>query len=239
MRLEGKVAIVTGGGRGIGRATSELFAAEGATVYAVDLEIDGYQADRVHQRTLDVGELAGWRQLVNEVVAAEGRIDVLVNNAGIVKSYEAIADVAIEDWDLVLQTNLSGTFYGMREVVPVMQRQGGGSIVNVSSIWGVNGTYGVAAYQASKGGVRTLTKNAAVTYAPDRIRVNTVVPGLVETPIIEGADPAAKQVIVDATPLARGADPSELAQAILFLASDEASFVTGSELVADGGFLAL
>lgn len=239
MRLRDKVAIITGGGRGIGRAEAELFSAEGATVYAADLEIGQYDAEGVTQRVLDVGDLGGWKQLVAEVLDAHGRIDVLVNNAGAVIAYETITEIDPDAWQIALRTNLTGTFYGMHEVIPAMQEQGGGSIVNTSSTWGVTGTQGVVGYQAAKGGVRTLTKNAAVTYATEKIRVNTVIPGLIETPAIELADPAAKQAIVDATPMARGASPRELAQATLFLASDDASFVTGSELVVDGGFLAL
>jgi NAD(P)-dependent dehydrogenase (short-subunit alcohol dehydrogenase family) len=237
--LDGRVAIVTGGGRGIGRATSELLASQGATVHAVDLEVGRYEARGVVQRTMNVGDLGGWRQLVSAVLAAHGRIDVLVNNAGIVRAYETITDVALDDWELVLRTNLTGAFYGMHEVIPPMRAQGRGSIINISSVWGVSGTYGVAPYQASKGGVRALTKNAAVTYARDGIRVNTVVPGLIETPILQGAEPGAKEAIVSATPLARSADPGELAHGVLFLASDASSFVTGAELVVDGGFLAL
>jgi NAD(P)-dependent dehydrogenase (short-subunit alcohol dehydrogenase family) len=233
VRLKDKVAVVTGAGSGIGSATTALFAEEGATVIGADLT--GSDAGAV--RRLDVGNLAGWEALVADVVAEYGTIDVLVNNAGIVKAYEGVADVTLEDWRAVLRVNLDGVFFGMRTVIPVMREHGGGSVVNVSSIWGIAGAPGVAAYQASKGAVRTLSKSAALTHAGDGIRVNSLHPGLVMTPLIAAQDDALTQGIVDATPLGRGADPRELAYAALFLSCGESSFVTGTELVVDGGYL--
>jgi NAD(P)-dependent dehydrogenase (short-subunit alcohol dehydrogenase family) len=232
MRLEGKVAIVTGASSGIGAAIAALFEEEGATVVGADIAANGGPV-----RQLDVGDLDGWHALVADVRAEHGTVDVLVNNAGIVKAYEGIVDVDLEDWRAVLRVNLDGVFYGMRAVIPAMQANGGGAIVNFSSIWGIAGAAGVAAYQASKGAVRTLTKNAALTYAGDGIRANSIHPGLVMTPLIAAQDPAITQVVVDATPLGRGAEPRELAYGALYLACDESSFVTGTELVIDGGYL--
>jgi len=235
MRLNGKVAIVTGAANGIGAAIAALFREEGATVYAVDIAAD--PASEVHR--MDVGEPDGWQQLLTEIADRHHGVDILINNAGIVKHYEGIAEVDLDAWDEVLRVNLHGTFLGMRAVIPWMRRARRGSIVNFSSIWGIAGASGVAAYQASKGAVRTLTKNAAITYASDGIRANSVHPGLVLTPLIAAQDDAVTQTVIDATPLGRGAQPRELAYGALYLASDEASFVTGSELVIDGGYLAV
>lgn len=238
MRLEDKVAIVTGASNGIGHATAELFAEEGATVYGGDLAVpDGGERKTVRDRTLDVGDLDSWAALVNEIVDQHDRIDIVVNNAGIVHTYDTITEVSLEDWDTVLRVNLSGVFFGMRTVIPVMQRGGGGSIVNFSSIWGIAGAPGVAPYQASKGAVRTLTKNAAMTYVGDGIRANSVHPGLVYTPLIAAQDAGLTQGVLDATPMKRGADPREIAYGVLYLASDESRFVTGTEFVIDGGYL--
>lgn len=234
MRLANKVAIVTGAAGGIGAATADLFAEEGATVIRLDLDPHGSRA----VREFDVRDEEQWTSIVAETVAAYGRIDILVNNAGIVKAYEGITDVSLDDWNLVLDVNLRGTFLGMRSVIPVMQKNQGGSIVNVSSIWGIAGAVGVAAYQASKGAVRTLTKNAALTYVSDGVRANSIHPGLVMTPLIAAqADDVTAQAVAT-TPMKRGAQPREIAYGALFLASDESSFVTGTELVIDGGFLA-
>lgn len=234
MRLTNKVAIVTGAAGGIGAATADLFAQEGATVIRLDLAANG--SDSV--REFDVRDEEQWASIVAKTVAAYGRIDILVNNAGIVKAYEGITDVSLEDWNLVLDVNLRGTFLGMRSVIPIMQKNQGGSIVNVSSIWGIAGAVGVAAYQASKGAVRTLTKNAALSYVSDGVRANSIHPGLVMTPLIAAqADDVTAQAVAT-TPMKRGAQPLEIAYGALFLASDESSFVTGTELVIDGGFLA-
>ena len=235
MRIEGKVVVVTGAGGGIGKAIAELFTEEGATVISTDIDSKG----STNVRPLDVGDADGWAALVNDVVAEHGTIDVLVNNAGIVRSYAGIVDVDLADWDSILRTNLYGTFLGMRYVIPVMQKAGRGSIVNFSSIWGIAGAGGVAAYQASKGAVRTLTKSAAINYVGDGIRANSIHPGLVMTPLIAAQDAAVTQGVVDATPMKRGAAPREVAYGALYLASDESSFVTGIELIIDGGYLAV
>jgi len=238
MRLEGKVAIVSGGAAGIGEAIARLFAEEGAVVYAGDVAFaEPGERDGVRTRPLDVGDLASWERLVAEVEAAHGGLDVLVNNAGIVHTYATITEVALKDWRRVLNVNLDGVFHGMRAGIPAMQRSGGGSIVNFSSIWGIAGAAGVAPYQAAKGAVRTLTKNAALSYVGDGIRANSIHPGLVMTPLIAAQDEALTQAVVDATPMGRGADPRELAYGALFLACDESSFMTGAELVIDGGYL--
>ena len=238
-RIRGKVAIVTGGGKGIGRSTAELLAEEGATVVVGDVEEpEPFTQPSVEVERLDVSRLEDWERAVETVVARHGRIDVLFNNAGLVGSYEPIDAIALDDWERILGINLMGVFYGMRTVIPVMRRGGGGSIVNASSIWGLVGAPGVAAYQASKGAVATLTKNAAMSYVGDGIRVNSVHPGIIDTPMITAQDAEVTAAVVDATPMRRLGTPRDIAYAVLYLASDESSFVTGAELVVDGGYTA-
>jgi NAD(P)-dependent dehydrogenase (short-subunit alcohol dehydrogenase family) len=234
MRLEGKVAVVTGAASGIGRATADLFAEEGATVYATDVDSrDG--GGRIVPARHDTSVEAEWEALLERIEAEQGRLDILVNNAGIVGTYDTITTASMSDYHRVIAVNQTGFFLGMRFTIPLMQRGGKGSIVNMSSIWGLIGAVGVAPYQASKGAVTTLTKNAALTYAP-AIRANSVHPGAILTKIIEKQDAAMNRQLIADTPLARMADPREVAYAILFLASDESAFVTGAELVVDGGY---
>ncbi|WP_027531648.1 glucose 1-dehydrogenase [Bradyrhizobium sp. WSM3983] len=234
MRLADKVAIVTGAASGIGRAVADLFAEHGATVYATDLdERDG--SERIVSVRQDVSVESEWSALIARIEREQGRLDVLVNNAGIVGSYDSITDVAMADYHRIIAVNQTGFFLGMRCAIPLMQRGGKGSIVNVSSIWGLIGAVGVAAYQASKGAVTTLTKNAALTYAPV-IRANSLHPGAILTRIIEKQDHALNQQLIADTPLGRMAEPREVAYAALYLASDESAFVTGAELVIDGGY---
>ena len=234
MRLKGKIAVVTGAASGIGLATADLFAEEGATVYATDVDPrDG--GDRIVPVRHDTSVEAEWEALLRRIEAEQGRLDILVNNAGIVGTYDTITTASMSDYHRVIAVNQTGFFLGMRFAIPLMQRGGKGSIVNVSSIWGLIGAVGVAPYQASKGAVTTLTKNAALTYAP-AIRANSVHPGAILTKIIEKQDAAMNRQLIADTPLSRMADPREVAYAILFLASDESAFVTGAELVVDGGY---
>ncbi|UMP03421.1 SDR family oxidoreductase [Amycolatopsis sp. EV170708-02-1] len=230
-RLSGKVAIVTGAAGGIGAAVAGLFAGEGATVVATDVRAGQGLVE------LDVSSEVDWRDVVAQVEQEHGRLDVLVNNAGI-GAPDGIVDTALATFNHVVGVTQTGTFLGMREVIPPMRRAGGGSIVNVCSIWGVAAVPGLAAYHAAKGAVRMLSKNAAISHAPDGIRVNAVYPGFVDTPLTQANDPAANAAIIGVTPLARAAQPSEIAYGCLFLASDEASFVTGADLAIDGGYLA-
>lgn len=237
MRLEGKVCIITGAARGIGRATTELFVKEGARVHACDLSFDeAFEADSVITHSLDVTDFSNWEAVVKEVIAREGRIDVLFNNAGTVHSYDGIAEISIEDWHKVIAVNQTGPFYGMKLVIPHMKASGGGSIVNTSSIWGIAGAAGVAAYTASKAAVRHMSKNAALTYVGDNIRVNSLHPGIISTPMIDAQDTGITQSIVDITPMKRLGRPEEIAYGALFLAGDESSYMTGAELVIDGGY---
>ena len=234
MRLKGKIAVVTGAASGIGLATADLFAEEGATVYATDVDPrDG--GDRIVPVRHDTSVEAEWDVLLRRIEAEQGRLDILVNNAGIVGTYDTITTASMSDYHRVIAVNQTGFFLGMRFAIPLMQRGGKGSIVNVSSIWGLIGAVGVAPYQASKGAVTTLTKNAALTYAP-AIRANSVHPGAILTKIIEKQDAAMNRQLIADTPLARMADPREVTYSILFLASDESAFVTGAELVIDGGY---
>ena len=238
-RLSEKVAIVTGGAQGIGRACAELFAEEGAHVVVGDIQEPGdLEGERLSYVGLDVTQEESWKEAVESVVKAHGRVDVLVNNAGGVGSYEPLDTISIEDWDRILTLNATGSFLGVRTVVPHMRRAGGGSIILVSSIWGIAGAAGVSAYTASKGAVRLMAKNAALTYVGDGIRVNSLHPGIVDTPMIERQDAVITQGVVDATPMKRLGKPRELAYGALFLASDESSFMTGAELVIDGGYTA-
>lgn len=238
-RLRGKTAIVTGGAVGIGRAIAELCAEEGATVVIGDTnEPVGVEHPDISYYHLDVSDLPSWEQLVATVHKTHGKIDILINNAGLVGSYERITDISLEDWDKIISINQNGVFYGMRTVIPVMQEKHSGSIVNVSSIWGLVGSDGVAAYQASKAAVWMMSKNAALSYVADGIRVNSLHPGLVSTPMIAAQDADVTAAVVQSTPMQRAAHPREIAYGALFLASDEASFITGAHLPVDGGYTA-
>lgn len=237
MRLANKVAIISGGARGIGRASAELFAEEGATVVVADLTLDEPFTDsRISFVAHDVTDESSWISLVDGVVAEHGRVDILFNNAGTVRSYEPIDSISLDDWKSVIDINLNGAFYGVRTVVPHMKRAGGGSIVHTSSIWGIAGAAGVAAYTASKGAVRLLSKNVALSYVGDGIRSNSIHPGIIDTPLIAAQDAGITQGVVDATPMGRLGTPREIAYGALFLASDESSYMTGAELVIDGGY---
>lgn len=236
-RLQGKIAIVTGAGRGIGRSIAEIFTAQGATVIATSQHVhtDFLPGIEFHQQ--DVADPEGWDSLVADVVARHGRVDVLVNNAGII-AYETLDALSIDAWSRVIAVNQTGVWLGMKAVVPSMLAHGNGSIINVSSIWGNAAVAGAHAYHATKGAVRNMSKNAAITYATQGIRVNSIHPGFIATPLTDAQDPDVNSFVVGMTPMGRAGRPEEIAHGALFLASDESSFVTGSELVIDGGYLA-
>ena len=236
-RLEGKVAIVTGAARGIGYAVAQLFADHGASVVATGLkERDPFRGD-VHFEKLDVASGADWKRVVQSTVERFGGIDVLVNNAGII-AYEPVHELDDDAWRKVVDVNQTGTWLGMREVIPHMLARGGGSIINISSIWGNVAVAGAHAYHATKGAVRNMSKNVAITFAEQGIRCNSVHPGFIDTPLTQAQDPAINEWVVNATPMKRAGLPVEIAYGCLYLASDEAKFVTGLELVIDGGYLA-
>jgi NAD(P)-dependent dehydrogenase (short-subunit alcohol dehydrogenase family) len=246
MRLSGKVALVTGAARGIGAATAERFCQEGAAVLIADvldepgealaarLTKGGAQAAYLH---LDVADEAAWAVAVGEAVRRFGRLDIVVNNAGIL-AMGPLAESSLEDWERLMAVNARGCYLGTREAVRHMRVNGGGSIVNVSSIAGLVGMAYTPLYGATKAAVHLITKAAAVGYAAEGVRVNSVHPGGVVTPMTEGALSADPDLGKRMHPIGRMAQPVEIANCILFLASDEASFVTGAELVADGGFTA-
>ncbi|RWO37533.1 MAG: SDR family oxidoreductase [Mesorhizobium sp.] len=237
MRLKGKIAVVSGAAAGIGAATVARFAEEGATVYAGDLSFkENSEEGGILRRRLDVRDLTSWENLANEVSGAGGA-QILVNNAGLVGTYASLTDVSVEDWHSVIAVNQTGVFYGMRVFIPQMLGRGG-SVINVSSIWGAVGAAGVAPYTASKGAVTQMSKNGALTYAKEKVRVNSVHPGLIATPMIAAQDPNISADVVRATPMGRIGEPGEVAAAILFLASDEASYVTGAQFMVDGGYTA-
>jgi NAD(P)-dependent dehydrogenase (short-subunit alcohol dehydrogenase family) len=246
--LRGKVAIVTGAARGIGQATVRALAEAGATVVATDIldnegealagELSGDEGS-VRYAHLDVTSEEEWRALVDQTVADLGRLDVLVNNAGI----GTMADVeqeTTEGWGRTIAVNQESVWLGMRAVVPKMREAGGGSIINVSSIFGaVGGFGGSVAYHASKGAVRLMTKNAAIRYAKEGIRVNSLHPGFIDTPLIaELKGTPTEQAILDSTPIGRLGRSEEVGAVIAFLASDAASYMTGSEVYVDGGWTA-
>jgi len=240
-RLDGKVAIVTGAGRGIGHAIAEAFAREGAITVATGRaktdESFGPRSPGIEYRQLDVSQEADWDSVVAEVIADHGRIDVLANNAGVI-AYQPLHELTVAEWERVVATNQTGTWLGMRAVIPHMVGQRNGSIINISSIWGSVAVSGAHAYHATKGAVRNMSKSAAISYAKDNVRVNSLHPGFIQTPLTDAQDPEINEFVVAQTPLGRAGTAEEIANGAVFLASDEASFVTGSELVIDGGYLA-
>jgi 3alpha(or 20beta)-hydroxysteroid dehydrogenase len=238
MRLAGKAVLVTGAASGIGYAVSELFAREGATVFATDVTSpDAPYPDGIVSIRLDVTSEDDWEAAVDAVVEKCGRLDVLINNAGII-AYEPLHELEMADWLKLIAVDQTGVFLGMREAVRIMRRQKSGSIVNISSIWGSAAVAGAHSYHAAKGAVRNMSKNAAMTYVAEGIRVNSVHPGFIHTPLTDAQASDLNDAVIAATPMKRGGTPLEVAYGCLYLASDEASFVTGTELVIDGGYLA-
>ena len=237
-RLEGKVAIVTGGASGIGAASAQLFAKEGAKVVVADAQPDRGRevADGAGAtfHPLDVSSDDNWRDVVDEVVAAHGRIDGLVNNAGIF-SAETLLDGSVETTRRVIEVNQMGTYLGMKRVAPVMPD--GSSIVNISSIGGMQGVPAFA-YASTKWAVRGMTKSAANELASLGIRVNSVHPGLVDTAMLEGTTPERRRELEATTPMGRIATADDIAGPVVFLLSDESRYMTGAELVVDGGLIA-
>lgn len=245
MRLENKVALISGGARGMGAVEAKLFAEEGAKVIIGDiLEEEGRKVEaEIYEAggecvfvSLDVSSEEAWQNAVNEAVSRYGKLDILVNNAGIYRAHN-VEETTSDEWNQVMGINAKGVFLGTKHAIPAMRDAGGGSIVNISSVAGLVGSRATSAYNASKGAVRLLTKSTAIQYASDGIRANSVHPGTIETPMTEGflADPSMRQDRMDRTPIGRLGKPEDVAYGALFLASDEASFMTGSELVIDGG----
>jgi NAD(P)-dependent dehydrogenase (short-subunit alcohol dehydrogenase family) len=253
-RLQGKTALVTGGARGIGAAACLKLAREGAAVAVADvLDEEGKAvaaaitkagARAIYVR-LDVSSETAWSVAVETAVAAFGGLDVLVNNAGIAR-IEDVETETLEGFNRLIAINQTGAWLGMRAAAPRLRRAGGGSIINVSSIYGAVGGSGVAhAYHASKGALRLMTKNAAIRYAKEGVRVNSVHPGFIDTPMVspylapsDDAPSPMMQFVLAHTPMGRIGRPEEVASAIAFLASDEASYITGTELYVDGGWTA-
>ena len=250
-RLEGKVALVTGGSSGIGRGTCRLFAREGAKVVIADVaeeagkqteeEIVEHGGEAMFVR-LDVANEDEWVEVVRATVERFGRLDVVVNNAGMSteQSRATVEHTELEAWNQVMGVNATGVFLGMKHAIPEMRKVGGGSIINVGSIYGLVGSKMGTTYHASKGTVRMLTKAAAVQYAGEGIRVNAVHPGFADTGMTEElhARPGVREERELKTPLGRLGKPEDIAWGSVYLASDEASFVTGSDLVIDGGMTA-
>ena len=246
MRLAGKVALISGGARGQGAAEAKLFATEGAKVLFGDVLDDaGRQVEAEIQEAggealylhLDVTSETDWSSAVETAVSRYGKLDILVNNAGITIR-KNVEDTTEEDWDRIMAINAKGVFLGIKQAIPAMRRSGGGSIINISSTAGLVGSpYSGASYAATKGAVRLLTKATAIQYVKEGIRCNSVHPGLLETPMTEDmlADAAHRDERIQRIPLGRVGTAEDIAYSVLYLASDEASFVTGSELVIDGG----
>jgi len=248
MRLENKVALISGGARGMGAVEAKMFVQEGAKVVIGDvLDEDGKQTEAeineaggecvfVH---LDVTDETAWQDAVAAAVDRFGKLDILVNNAGIAR-INNVEDTTSDEWDLVMDINAKGVFLGTKAAIPEIRKTGGGSIVNISSIAGLTGGR-TSSYVASKGAVRLLTKSSAIQYAGEGIRCNSVHPGVIETPMTTPMmlnTQKGRNLNVSRHPLGRVGQPEDIAYGVLFLASDESSFMTGSELIIDGGLTA-
>ncbi len=251
-RLEGKVALITGGASGIGEATAKLFAREGAKVVIADLQREKGKAVVAEIRAaggeasftkVDVRRETQVKRMVAFTVKRYGRLDILFNNAG-VENPKPEVETTTDEWDFIMDVNVRGVFLGTKYAIPEMKKNGGGSIINTASIFGLVGSPGFAAYHASKGAVRLLTKATALAHAADNIRANAICPGVIETPMfaeVLGGSPdpeAARAEWLKMEPVGRFGRPEDIAYGALFLASDESSYVTGTELVIDGGYTA-
>lgn len=249
-RLENKVAIITGAANGMGAATASMFAKEGAKVVLTDLQEEkmqelvsiikekGGEAIAVKH---NVASGADWDRVRDETLKAFGKIDVLINNAGITGDYTKSAELTDEEeWQKVIDINLKSVYLGVNRVIPIMKENGGGSIVNISSIAGLVGSGGPFSYTASKGGVRLLTKNVAFNYGPDHIRCNSIHPGTIKTPMSAPSlsIPAILDRMLQGIPLKYVGEADDIAYACVYLASDESNYVTGAELAVDGGYSA-
>jgi NAD(P)-dependent dehydrogenase (short-subunit alcohol dehydrogenase family) len=252
-RLEGKVAVITGAALGLGRATALRMAEEGASVALTDVLVAelGEFADELTSAgfeachwPLDVSKEAAVEDVLEQVVQRFGRIDILVNNAGVSGANKPTDQITEAEWDFVQGINVKGVFFCTKHAIPHLRRAGGGSIINLSSIYGLVGAADVPPYHASKGAVRLMTKNDALIYAGEKIRVNSIHPGFIWTPMVEGfvqdqGDEATARIGLGALhPLGHIGEPDDIAWGCVYLASDEAKFVTGAELVIDGGYTA-
>lgn len=247
MRLKDKVAIITGAANGMGAAEAKLFAKEGAKVVATDLDeknlavleeeikAAGGEVLSVKQ---DVTSEEEWAALISKTIEAYGKLDILVNNAGIAIN-KNFSNMEMSEWNKVMDVNLNGCVLGMKYCIPEMQKNSKGSVVNISSIGGIVGMAGSSPYTAAKGALRALTKSAAVEYGKDEVRVNSVHPGIIKTPMVADTMEAAMPFYETYTQLPYMGDPDDVAYGVLFLASDESRFMTGAELVIDGGWTAL
>jgi meso-butanediol dehydrogenase/(S,S)-butanediol dehydrogenase/diacetyl reductase len=246
MRFSGKAAIVTGGASGIGAATARRLHSEGASVLIAD--VNGAMGEplaeelgdgRASYRHVDVSLWDDVQAMVDGAVSAFGRLDILFNNAGI-GSFAATPDLSVAEWRRVIDIDLSGVFYGCRAAIPVMKAQGGGAIINTASASGLAGDYSFAAYNAAKGGVVNYTRAAGIDHAREGVRINAVCPGPVDTPIISGIDawPGVRDAWNERVPMGRFARPEEIAGVVAFLASDDASYITGAIIAVDGGLTA-
>jgi NAD(P)-dependent dehydrogenase (short-subunit alcohol dehydrogenase family) len=246
-RLDGRVALVTGAASGIGAATARRLAEEGCAVMLTDIQDEAGElvakaivdhGGRASYRHHDVSDEDQWVAAVEETVGTYGRLDVLVNNAGM-GDLTVIEDTTLEDWNRTVGIDQTGVFLGMKVAAAALKESGHGSVINISSIFGTSGGFGTSpAYHAAKGAVRTLTKNTALHWAPDGVRVNSIHPGFIDTPILDQAKGTPfEQAMLDLTPMGRLGKPEEIAAGVAYLASDDAAFVTGIELYIDGGFI--
>jgi cyclopentanol dehydrogenase len=245
-RLNGKVALITGAAGGQGSVEAKLFVNHGAKVAITDISEQAIQklaaelqesGGEVLPLVHDVSSEADWIRVMEQINERFGALHILINNAGIL-SRSGIDDTDLETWEKIQSVNSRSVFLGIKHAVPLLRKSGGGSIINISSIWGLVGSGGSAAYHASKGAIRLLTKTAAVEYAKDQIRVNSIHPGVIVTPMVETNSNEGIRLLKQKTPWPRLGKPEDVAYGALYLASDESSFVTGTELVIDGGYTA-